>query len=852
MGGAANTQFSITSDLPLSADEASIVLRSLRYSAEGSTSLGARTVAFTATDPAGNLVAGVNTTLTVQAPGSPMVLLNPSSDSGRYQSDNVTYQNGSSQRPLTLTGRGQHRSLDLDRLQPKPRRRRSSDRRRQRLGDLGAAGDHRGHAGSADDDVAGIVRARQAVITGSADAGARVSVELDTDDNTANGYEVRYQITADKAGHWSLDTASAKPVAGDAYDFAHDQAVHVRASSADLAGNNTELTASGTAQASLYSISDSQVIEGTSDTRVMHFVVTRSGDVSEAGAVQFAVDHAASSAQSIVGGTAADDDFVGASAGTVRFAAGETSKTISFTVNGDHYREVNDKLVVNLRTPTNGAISDGVGVGTINEVDVNRLQAAYGLRDLNPSSNDYAVRVRRSSDNAETDIGFDANGDLDRQALLDFVGRSANDKGFVTKWYDQSGHGVDMLQTDMTKQGVIVDAGKAVTRADGSIAISFNNGRNGANDDYMVANGVAANDWKSTVLYTKAQSEGNANGSLNGTGRLQQPVPGGGAALLGKPTDVVFEAHAGNTTAGTAAVNYTDGKQVIFDAGVRVASDATLENQFSTTNEWKLAWHGAYGSSDSNYYQQAMYNEFLVFLDKDGKATPTMQSLMGSAGADVLNYNGEAGLTLIDGQGGYDRLAVHAGSLDATQLPIQGIEEIDLAGSGGGSSGQMLTLDDTVLARNGASSLTIHMDAGDAVLLNGTRFAYDASSLQSMVIGSNKADVIMSTPRNDLMIGGAGADTFTWLPNHGGRDTVQDYSSAQGDKLDLGQLLRGFTSGSEAQFLQKVVDVNGNVSLQVDWNGQADFNHADLTIVLNNVHATDPITVLTGTGSVIL
>ncbi|KAI1693709.1 hypothetical protein Ddc_22580 [Ditylenchus destructor] len=716
------------------------------------------------------------------------------------------------------------------------------------------------------------------VITGSADAGARVTVELDTDGNTANGYEVRYQTTTDKAGHWSLDTASAKPVSGSAFVYAHDQAVNVRASSADLAGKHH--AADRQRQRASVAVLDLGFAGHRRDVRRALHALRRDTQRrrQRAGTVQFAVDSAASSAKAIVGGAPADNDYSGAGTGTVSFAAGETSKVISFTVNGDHYREVNDKLVVNLRTPTNGAISDGIGVGTINEVDVNRLQAAYGLRDLNPSSNDYAVRVRRSSDNAERDIGFDANGNLDQKALLDFVGRTTSNKGFVTKWYDQSGHGVDMLQTDMTKQGVIVDAGKAVTRADGSIAISFNNGRNGANNDYMVANGVAANDWKSTVLYTKVQSEGNANGSLfnlgdanvgrlsshypafnnyyfdvnnytsSGAGRLQQTVPGGGAALLGKPTDVVFEAHAGNTTAGTAAVNYTDGKQVIFDAGVRVASDATLANQFSTTNEWKLAWHGAYGSSDSNYYQQAMYNEFLVFLDKDGKATPTMQSLMGSAGADVLNYNGEAGLTLIDGQGGYDRLAVHGASLDTTQLPIQGIEEIALTGS----DVQTLTLTDASLLRNGASSLTIHMEAGDAVLLNGTRFTFDASSLQSMVIGSNKADVIMSTPRNDLMIGGAGADTFTWLPNHGGRDTVQDYSSAQGDKLDLGQLLRGFTAGSEAQFLQKVVDVNGNVSLQVDWNGQADFNHADLTIVLNNVHATDPITVLTGTGSVIL
>ena len=40
-----------------------------------------------------------------------------------------------------------------------------------------------------------------------------------------------------------------------------------------------------------------------------------------------------------------------------------------------------------------------------------------------------AVRVRRSSDNSETDIGFTVNGNLDTAALLTFVGAG---NGFVT------------------------------------------------------------------------------------------------------------------------------------------------------------------------------------------------------------------------------------------------------------------------------------------------------------------------------------------------------------------------------------------------------------------------------------
>ena len=46
---------------------------------------------------------------------------------------------------------------------------------------------------------------------------------------------------------------------------------------------------------------------------------------------------------------------------------------------------------------------------------------AYSLRKLSSTYSGSAIRVRRSSDNAEQDIGF-VDGDLDTQSLLDFVG----------------------------------------------------------------------------------------------------------------------------------------------------------------------------------------------------------------------------------------------------------------------------------------------------------------------------------------------------------------------------------------------------------------------------------------------
>jgi hypothetical protein len=66
------------------------------------------------------------------------------------------------------------------------------------------------------------------------------------------------------------------------------------------------------------------------------------------------------------------------------------------------------------------------------------------------------MEVRRSSDNALQDIGYDANGDLDTTALLSFVG--AGD-GFVRTWYDQSGNTNDAQQTTTSSQPQIITSG---------------------------------------------------------------------------------------------------------------------------------------------------------------------------------------------------------------------------------------------------------------------------------------------------------------------------------------------------------------------------------------------------------
>ena len=87
--------------------------------------------------------------------------------------------------------------------------------------------------------------------------------------------------------------------------------------------------------------------------------------------------------------------------------------------------------------------------------------AAYSVRKLSNSYLGKCLRIRRSSDNTEQDIGFDVNGNLDESSLTTFVGAN---NGFVTTWYDQSGNGHNLAQSTALNQPQIVGSGTVLKR----------------------------------------------------------------------------------------------------------------------------------------------------------------------------------------------------------------------------------------------------------------------------------------------------------------------------------------------------------------------------------------------------
>jgi hypothetical protein len=86
--------------------------------------------------------------------------------------------------------------------------------------------------------------------------------------------------------------------------------------------------------------------------------------------------------------------------------------------------------------------------------------AAFSLRRLAGAYPGPLIRVRRSADNAQQDIGATVGGTLDAASLTGFCGASSC---FTSIWYDQSGNGQDAVQATQSNQPRIVDAGTVET-----------------------------------------------------------------------------------------------------------------------------------------------------------------------------------------------------------------------------------------------------------------------------------------------------------------------------------------------------------------------------------------------------
>jgi hypothetical protein len=147
-------------------------------------------------------------------------------------------------------------------------------------------------------------------------------------------------------------------------------------------------------------------------------------------------------------------------------------------------------------------LSGGGFEGFLNKFSGASLGLSLDKLDKNYTGS--AIKVRRSSDNAEQDIGF-VNNILDTASLLDFVG-SGN--CFVSIIYDQVGSN-NMVQNTASLQGQIVSNGSVILKGGKPCIIRSANDNGGYLSTYSTNDGVAVkgmfyvgdNEGKTSIIF---------------------------------------------------------------------------------------------------------------------------------------------------------------------------------------------------------------------------------------------------------------------------------------------------------------------------------------------------------------
>lgn len=251
-------------------------------------------------------------------------------------------------------------------------------------------------------------------------------------------------------------------------------------------------------------------------------------------------------------------------------------------------------------------------------LDTYTAAAAYSLRQLKTGVTN-VVRVRRSSDNAESDFTAD---EITDGTLTTWTGAN---NGFVVTWYDQSGNGNDVTQSTAANQPQLVSSGSVLTKG-GKPRLQFD----GSNDSLRYNAVIAALDETADATICTVTSGDLANNS--------GPIL---SVSTGAPSTWLLVTHQNNlphftVDASVSGVVQTS-KSTTYSIGVQILqiavkdasgnSMASFDNgNTGTTNTWNGAYTNSildlgFRSNNSSYFD-GDYQELIIF-DNDESANRT-------------------------------------------------------------------------------------------------------------------------------------------------------------------------------------------------------------------------------------
>ena len=105
------------------------------------------------------------------------------------------------------------------------------------------------------------------------------------------------------------------------------------------------------------------------------------------------------------------------------------------------------------------------------------------------------------------------------------------------------------------------------------------------------------------------------------------------------------------------------------------------------------------------------------------------------------------------------------------------------------------------------------------------------SAGNDLINGSADDDILSGGLGNDSLNGNTGADTFLWRAGDTGNDVISDFNAAEGDRIDLSDLLQAENQSNILDYLR--VDI-ATSTLEISTTGSLDVTGADVTIKLEN------------------
>jgi hypothetical protein len=224
---------------------------------------------------------------------------------------------------------------------------------------------------------------------------------------------------------------------------------------------------------------------------------------------------------------------------------------------------------------------------------------AYSLRKLRTAYSGSSIRVRRSSDNAEQDIGFVGN-DLDTASLLTFCGVA---NGFIARWYDQSTNANNSTNATAAQQAQVV--------SNGNLVLDPNNNKLSSqwtNDSYVMTTGISINQ---KFLFTEVVNRAATNNSVLPTGNLSAAFyivrwtsTGNIETIIGSGSATVTHATADTATGDYIISALRDGSNVV--KAWKNGSALTTGTSVGTTPSW-TRFGSAITISSTCYYQEMIF-----------------------------------------------------------------------------------------------------------------------------------------------------------------------------------------------------------------------------------------------------